>query len=68
MADYKAPLRDMRFVYHELHDCGALAGLPGLSEFTADLVDPVLPLAAADEALALAAAGGAFRVGVDPRR
>ena len=33
-----------------------------------DLVDPVLPLAAADEALALAAAGGAFRVGVDPRR
>lgn len=33
-----------------------------------DLVDPVLPLAAADEALTLAAAGGAFRVGVDPRR
>lgn len=33
-----------------------------------DLVDPVLPLAAADEALALAAAGGALRIGVDPRR
>ncbi|MCB1338774.1 MAG: acyl-CoA dehydrogenase C-terminal domain-containing protein [Maritimibacter sp.] len=42
MAAYAPPLRDMRFVYHELHDCGALAALPGLAEFTADLVDPVL--------------------------
>ncbi len=42
MASYAPPLRDMRFIYHELHDCDALAALPGLSEFTADLVDPVL--------------------------
>ena len=44
-----------------------LRGAWGRHQFE-DLVDPVLPLAAADEALALAAAGGAFRVGVDPRR
>lgn len=33
-----------------------------------DLVDPVLPLARIDEALALAGAGGSIRVGIDPRR
>ena len=29
MQTYKAPLRDMRFVLHELHDSYALAALPG---------------------------------------
>lgn len=33
-----------------------------------DLVDPVLSLADADEALALAGPGGGLRVGIDPRR
>jgi hypothetical protein len=32
MQTYKAPLRDMRFVLHELHDSAALARLPGLEE------------------------------------
>ena len=42
MASYAPPLRDMRFVYHELMGCDALTGLPGLEEFTPDLVDPIL--------------------------
>ena len=42
MASYTPPLRDMRFVYHELLGCDALAELPGLEEYTPDLVDPVL--------------------------
>lgn len=42
MADYTPPLRDMRFVYHELHDCGAIAAFPAYADYTADLVDPVL--------------------------
>ncbi|WP_424933283.1 acyl-CoA dehydrogenase C-terminal domain-containing protein [Amaricoccus macauensis] len=46
MASYTAPLRDMRFVYHELLGCDDLAELPGYEEFTADLVDPVLEEAA----------------------
>jgi alkylation response protein AidB-like acyl-CoA dehydrogenase len=46
MASYTAPLRDMRFVYHELMGCDDLAGLPGFEEFTSDLVDPVLEEAA----------------------
>ncbi|MEM8570693.1 MAG: acyl-CoA dehydrogenase C-terminal domain-containing protein [Pseudomonadota bacterium] len=46
MASYTAPLRDMRFVYHELMGCGDLAEWPGYEEFTPDLVDPVLEEAA----------------------
>ena len=42
MASYTPPLRDMRFVYHELHACGALADFPAYADYTADLVDPVL--------------------------
>jgi alkylation response protein AidB-like acyl-CoA dehydrogenase len=46
MAAYKAPLRDMRFVLYELMDGDELASLPGLEEFTRDLIDPVLEEAA----------------------
>src|SRR3954471_16501075 len=42
MAVYKAPLRDMKFVYHELFDGGDLSNLPGYGDFTADVVDAVL--------------------------
>ncbi|MDO8907708.1 MAG: acyl-CoA dehydrogenase C-terminal domain-containing protein [Pseudohongiella sp.] len=43
MSDYKAPIRDMKFVLHEV--LGAehlLAQMPGTSEVTADLIDSVL--------------------------
>jgi butyryl-CoA dehydrogenase len=36
--DYRAPLRDLRFVYYELFDADALAALPGYEEATSDLV------------------------------
>ncbi|MBM3483874.1 MAG: acyl-CoA dehydrogenase [Alphaproteobacteria bacterium] len=42
MQTYKAPLRDMRFVLHELIDAGQLAKLPGFEEATPDMVDSVL--------------------------
>ncbi|SFD27817.1 acyl-CoA dehydrogenase C-terminal domain-containing protein [Tropicimonas isoalkanivorans] len=42
MASYSPPLRDMRFVYHELMGCDALTDLPGYEEFTPDLIDPIL--------------------------
>lgn len=42
MQIYKAPLRDMRFVMHELHDSSALATLAGFEEVTPDLLDTVL--------------------------
>jgi hypothetical protein len=34
MQTYKAPLRDMRFVLHELHDSTALSQLNGLQDVT----------------------------------
>jgi alkylation response protein AidB-like acyl-CoA dehydrogenase len=46
MQTYTAPLRDMRFVMHELHDSTALTKLPGLEEMTAELFDTVLDEAA----------------------
>ncbi len=46
MAEYKAPLRDMRFVLYELMGGDELASLPGYEEFTRDLIDPVLEEAA----------------------
>ena len=46
MATYTAPLRDMRFVLHELLDSGSLADLPGFEQATPDLVDAVLEEAA----------------------
>ena len=46
MASYKAPLRDMRFVFFELMGGDDIASLPGYEEFTRDLIDPVLEEAA----------------------
>ena len=42
MATYSAPLRDMRFVYHELLEGDALANMPAYADFTSDVVDAVL--------------------------
>ena len=42
MTAYAAPLRDMQFVYHELHGLDALAELPGYEEATPDIIDAVL--------------------------
>ncbi len=46
MATYTAPLRDMRFVLHELLDSSALAVLPGYEQATPGLIDAVLEEAA----------------------
>jgi len=46
MQTYTAPLRDMRFVMHELHDSASLSRLPGLTEMTPELYDTVLEEAA----------------------
>ncbi|MBV8096178.1 MAG: acyl-CoA dehydrogenase C-terminal domain-containing protein [Acetobacteraceae bacterium] len=46
MAIYQAPLRDMRFVLHELLDSSALSQLPGYEQATPDLIDAVLEQAA----------------------
>ncbi len=46
MPTYKAPLRDMRFALFELHGGDDLAKLPGMQDFTRDLIDPVLDEAA----------------------
>src|ERR1700737_3044884 len=43
---YTAPLRDMRFVLHELHDSTSLTHLTGLEEITPDLVNSILEEAA----------------------
>jgi alkylation response protein AidB-like acyl-CoA dehydrogenase len=42
MQIYTPPLRDMRFVIHELHDSTAIAKLPGLEEMTPDLLNTIL--------------------------
>jgi alkylation response protein AidB-like acyl-CoA dehydrogenase len=42
MAVYTAPLRDMRFVYHELLNGDALADIKAYEDFTPDVVDAVL--------------------------
>ncbi len=42
MQVYTPPLRDMRFVLHELHGSDELSTLPGLDELTADVIDAVL--------------------------
>ena len=42
MQVYTPPLRDMRFVLHELIGSEALKELPGCEEVTADLIDAVL--------------------------
>src|SRR5690554_4697933 len=54
MPTYKAPLRDMRFVLHELLGVEQVARLPGYEEATPDLIDTVLEEATklAEEVLA----------------
>jgi alkylation response protein AidB-like acyl-CoA dehydrogenase len=42
MTTYKAPLRDIRFVLHELLESERLAALPGFEEATTALVDAVI--------------------------
>ncbi len=42
MQTYHPPLRDMRFVLHELHDSTSLNKLPGLEEMTPDILNSVL--------------------------
>jgi len=42
MADYRAPLADMRFVLDEVVGLGEIAQLPGYEEASPDLVDAVL--------------------------
>ena len=46
MQTYKAPLRDMRFVLHELHDSAALTRLSGLEDVSPELMDSILEEAA----------------------
>ena len=46
MAEYQAPLADMRFVLRELVDMELLAQLPGFGEMTPDVADAVLDEAA----------------------
>ncbi|MBT8423167.1 MAG: acyl-CoA dehydrogenase [Gammaproteobacteria bacterium] len=50
MSDYRAPVKDMRFVINELAGLEQIAALPGFEEATPDLVEAVL-----EEAGALAA-------------
>lgn len=42
MPTYKAPLRDLQFVYNELFDAASLQALPGLGEVDNDLANSVL--------------------------
>ncbi|MEJ2410432.1 MAG: acyl-CoA dehydrogenase C-terminal domain-containing protein [Novosphingobium sp.] len=46
MQVYEAPLRDMKFVLHELHTDDGFGNLAALEEFTPDLVDAILEEAA----------------------
>ncbi len=47
MSEYRAPVKDMRFVINELAGLEQLAALPGFEEATPDLVDAILEEAAA---------------------
>ena len=42
MQVYKAPLRDMRFVLHEMLDAEQLSKLPGFEEATSDTIDAII--------------------------
>ena len=46
MATYQAPLRDIRFVLHEVLDSGSVATLPGYEQATPELMDAVIDEAA----------------------
>ncbi len=47
MSEYRAPVKDMRFVINELAELDELARLPGFEEATPDLVEAILEEAAA---------------------
>jgi alkylation response protein AidB-like acyl-CoA dehydrogenase len=60
MQVYKAPLRDMQFVIHELHDSASISKLPGLEEISPELIDSILEEAgkfATDRLLPINASG-----------
>ncbi len=42
MPTYRAPLDDIRFLLHDVHDAARLAELPGCEEATPDVIDAVL--------------------------
>jgi alkylation response protein AidB-like acyl-CoA dehydrogenase len=42
MASYRAPLRDLRFVYHELLADERIQALPGFEEVSPELIDAIL--------------------------
>ncbi len=42
MAVYQAPLRDMRFLFHEYLNIGQHSNLPGFADATPDVIDAVL--------------------------
>src|SRR5690349_19288547 len=46
MASYKAPLREIEFILHEVLDAGQLASLPGYGDATRDTVDGLIGEAA----------------------
>ena len=46
MQTYKAPLRDMRFVLHELNDSASLTSLRGMEDVSPELMDSILEEAA----------------------
>ena len=46
MQTYKAPLRDMRFVLHELNDSASLMRLRGMEDVSPELMDSILEEAA----------------------
>ena len=47
MPAYKAPLDDIRFLLHDVHNVAQLCALPGFEEATPDLIDAVLTEGAA---------------------
>lgn len=47
MPAYKAPLDDIRFLLHDVHDVAQLSSLPGFEEATPDVIDAVLAEGAA---------------------
>ena len=57
MSNYQAPLRDMRFVIHELVESGPICALPGYADCDAGLIDaatlPALREVAARYAVAI---------------
>ena len=42
MPAYKAPLDEIRFLLHDVHDIGQLAQLPGYEDATPEMIDEVL--------------------------